>query len=250
MSVNLTGILGTFDIQVDALGLLSGHFRVNLPGKFSLRVAQLTATVPGRPQRSSPRASPIAYDPAGPADQKLVVDQQRVDQLPGLQPHRHDPALRPQRRPQRRRDQHRAGPDPRPGHPQERLHPRPGRARLRRRVARTATRSATPASGNAVSLGNILTFKDIRVGVQNFSINFSGGHRRHSTARSTSPPAARPSCPASRSRPRSARCREPCNTDGTPNTEALRLTLTFTQRTGLRPSSSTSPRCRSRSARS
>ena len=39
VQVNLLGVLGTFDIAVDVFGLLSGNFRVELPGKWSFSVA-------------------------------------------------------------------------------------------------------------------------------------------------------------------------------------------------------------------
>ncbi|CAB5093747.1 hypothetical protein D3OALGB2SA_1479, partial [Olavius algarvensis associated proteobacterium Delta 3] len=46
VTAELTGILGTFDLAVDAFGLLSGNFRVELPGKFGLRVAALEVEIP------------------------------------------------------------------------------------------------------------------------------------------------------------------------------------------------------------
>ena len=46
ITAELLGVLGTFDVGIDAFGLLSGNFRVELPGKFGLRVGSLEVDVP------------------------------------------------------------------------------------------------------------------------------------------------------------------------------------------------------------
>src|SRR5262249_202648 len=71
VTVALTGILGTFDVAVDAFGLLSGNFRVNVPGKFSLRIAGLEAKVPDVVTINA-EGILVQYDPAGPASQEIV----------------------------------------------------------------------------------------------------------------------------------------------------------------------------------
>ena len=71
VKVDLLGVLGTFDIQVDALGLLSGNFRVNVPGKFGLRIASLEAEIPNVLQLKA-EGIQVTYDPKGPVNQEIV----------------------------------------------------------------------------------------------------------------------------------------------------------------------------------
>ncbi|MEN0072261.1 MAG: hypothetical protein AAGC63_14885, partial [Propionicimonas sp.] len=70
-SVELLGILGTFDLAVDVFGLLSGNFRVEPTGAWSLNVASLEAVIP---DVATLRASGIAvkYDPSAARGQELV----------------------------------------------------------------------------------------------------------------------------------------------------------------------------------
>ena len=46
ITVNLVGLQGTFDLAVDALGLLSGNVRIQPTGKWGIRVASLDAEIP------------------------------------------------------------------------------------------------------------------------------------------------------------------------------------------------------------
>lgn len=71
VTADLTGILGTFDIGVDVFGLLSGNVRVDVPGKFSLRVAGLSVVVPGVVTVEA-AGIVINYDPAGNRTQEMV----------------------------------------------------------------------------------------------------------------------------------------------------------------------------------
>ncbi len=71
VTVDLIGVLGTFDLQVDALGLLSGNFRVNVPGKFALRVSSLEAEIPNVAKLTA-EGIEVSYDPEGGAAQELV----------------------------------------------------------------------------------------------------------------------------------------------------------------------------------
>ena len=50
VTADLIGVLGTFDLGVDAFGLLSGNVKFSLPGKFSFRVASVRGR---RPRRAS-----------------------------------------------------------------------------------------------------------------------------------------------------------------------------------------------------
>ena len=134
VTVDLIGVLGTFDLQVDALGLLSGNFRVNVPGKFALRVSSLEAEDPERREahRRGHRGLPR---PEGGAAQELVKINSATLLMPPLQHPRHDPPVRHRARPERpghRPDERR---DPRPRRARQRLHDRQRRARLRRRPA-------------------------------------------------------------------------------------------------------------------
>ncbi len=46
VTVDLLGVQGTFDLAVDALGLLSGNVRIEPTGKWGLRIASLEAVIP------------------------------------------------------------------------------------------------------------------------------------------------------------------------------------------------------------
>src|SRR5690606_16693694 len=46
ITAELLGVLGTFDVGVDVFGLLSGNVRVEVPGKFGLRIGVLEIDVP------------------------------------------------------------------------------------------------------------------------------------------------------------------------------------------------------------
>ncbi|MHB1570233.1 MAG: beta strand repeat-containing protein, partial [Solirubrobacteraceae bacterium] len=82
-SVSLTGVQGTFKIGVDVFGLLSGHVRVSVPGNFSLSVAGLTVNVPNVVTVNASGVQ-IQYDPQGPKTQTLLVLQSASITLPAL----------------------------------------------------------------------------------------------------------------------------------------------------------------------
>ena len=73
VTANLTGILGTFQLKVNVLGLLSGNFSVN-PGTFTLSVKTLTVNVPNVVNVNAAGIE-ISYDPNGGSTQQLVVVQ-------------------------------------------------------------------------------------------------------------------------------------------------------------------------------
>ena len=71
VTVDLLGILGTFDLAVDVFGLLSGNVRIEPTGKWNLRVASLEATVPNVAVLLATGIT-VGYDPNGAVDQELV----------------------------------------------------------------------------------------------------------------------------------------------------------------------------------
>ena len=159
VSVNLIGVVGTFDIQVDALGLLSGKFRVNLPGNFSLRVSSLTVSVPNVVNVVA-QGIQISYDPAGGSHQQLVVIQSAAISFPSFNITGTIAPFQPA-----------TGPSV-PGLVVYEDGFALGQAELDYGVSTSANNLTTTNGASAVSLGNILTFKDIRVGVENFSVTF------------------------------------------------------------------------------
>ncbi len=70
VTANLTGILGTFQLKVDVLGLLSGKFHVD-PGTFTLAVRTLAITVPDVVSVTAAGLK-VTYDPHGASNQQLV----------------------------------------------------------------------------------------------------------------------------------------------------------------------------------
>ncbi len=72
VTVDLVGVLGTFDLAVDVLGLLSGNVRVEPTGKWNLRVASLTAVIPNVASLSA-TGIVVGYDPNGGDTQRLIV---------------------------------------------------------------------------------------------------------------------------------------------------------------------------------
>ena len=84
VSVNLTGIVGTLEVEVDALGLLSGKFRVNVPGNFSLHVASLSVQVPNVVNSVAHRGSRSRTTPRVPSNQQLVVIDSAAISFPEL----------------------------------------------------------------------------------------------------------------------------------------------------------------------
>ncbi|MFZ0041730.1 MAG: hypothetical protein WAK93_10520, partial [Solirubrobacteraceae bacterium] len=169
VAVNLTGVTGTFTLEVDALGLLSGKFRLDLPGNFSLNVASLTVSVPNVVNVMA-QGIAIAYDPQGGSHQKLVVVQSAsisfpsfnltgriypfnpttgqsvtttptstTGLIPGLTIYEDGFAL--------------------------------GQAELDYGIS-TSSPANNQGSPSSISFGSLLSFKDLRVGVQNFAMTF------------------------------------------------------------------------------
>ena len=75
ITADLIGVVGTFDIGVDVLGLFSGNFRVEVPGKWSLNVASLEVDIPDLLQVTA-EGIRIGYDPEADNTQELV----RIDE--------------------------------------------------------------------------------------------------------------------------------------------------------------------------
>ena len=177
VQVNLLGVLGTFDIAIDVFGLLSGNFRVNLPGKWSFSVQSLEVIVPDVVTITAEGIS-IKYDPANtdPNQEIVRIDEAVIqfqqfavrgsistfdptpgpngvtgDEIPGLRIRKNGfdlgvlelcygctaPAT------------------PTPGSP-----------------PRTNATTTTGSTTAAISLGGIIEFTDIRFIVQNFSVTF------------------------------------------------------------------------------
>ena len=170
ISVNLTGIVGTLEVQVDALGLLSGKFRVNVPGNFSFRVASLTVQVPNVVNVSATGIA-VTYNPAGPSNQTLVVVDSATISFPELNLTGAILPFNPAT------GQSVAGNSTAKG-----LIPgltvyengfTLGEAELIYGVGGQTSSLSTTGSSPTISLGGIVTFNDIRIGVQNFSVTFS-----------------------------------------------------------------------------
>ncbi|NMM34939.1 MAG: hypothetical protein HHJ13_13255, partial [Phycicoccus sp.] len=71
ITVDLIGLMGSFELAVDVFGLLSGNVDISLTGKWGIQVASLDAQIPNvaRIQATGIR---FGYDPKGAADQELV----------------------------------------------------------------------------------------------------------------------------------------------------------------------------------
>ena len=76
VSVDLVGLQGTFDLAVDALGLLSGNVRIAPTGKWGIRVASLEAQVGNVAKLTAEGVvfgyTPRAADATGPDTQELL----------------------------------------------------------------------------------------------------------------------------------------------------------------------------------
>ena len=218
VSVNLTGILGTLEVGVDVFGLLSGHVRVSVPGKFSLSVAGLSVVIPNVVNVQA-AGIVVKYDPAGPSNQELVkVDSATITfprfgvsgiiapftsgtganatTIPGLDVRMDGFTL--------------------------------GFAELRYGSSTPTSSPLTNTGANPtgkISFGSILTFDDLRIGVQNFNVNFnaplssmfSGTIFVASGGASLFPGKAFSATLTA----------APTKADGTPNDEAVRVGLTF-----------------------
>ncbi|HRA75297.1 MAG TPA: hypothetical protein PLE12_03570, partial [Propionicimonas sp.] len=71
ITVDLIGVQGTFGLAVDVFGLLSGKVRVEPTGAWSLQVASLTAEIPNVAQLTAGGVV-IGYDPDAAAGQELL----------------------------------------------------------------------------------------------------------------------------------------------------------------------------------
>ncbi|HPV80387.1 MAG TPA: hypothetical protein PLK64_11350, partial [Dermatophilaceae bacterium] len=71
ITVDLIGILGTFDLAVDVFGLLGGNVRVEPTGKWNLRVASLEAEIPNLAKLTA-EGILVGYDPAADDSQELI----------------------------------------------------------------------------------------------------------------------------------------------------------------------------------
>ncbi|MCU1583368.1 MAG: hypothetical protein JWO01_2756, partial [Microbacteriaceae bacterium] len=71
VTVDLIGLMGSFELAVDVFGLLGGNVDVRLTGKWGLQVASLDAQVPNV-ARLQATGIKVNYDPKGAADQEIV----------------------------------------------------------------------------------------------------------------------------------------------------------------------------------
>ncbi|HEX5858381.1 MAG TPA: hypothetical protein VFY91_09765, partial [Microbacterium sp.] len=71
ITVDLIGLMGSFELAVDVFGLLGGNVDVRLTGKWALQVASLDAQIPNV-ARLQATGIKVNYDPKGAADQELV----------------------------------------------------------------------------------------------------------------------------------------------------------------------------------
>ncbi|MEW6157129.1 MAG: calcium-binding protein, partial [Verrucomicrobiota bacterium] len=184
VTVALTGILGTFDIAVDVLGLIGGGGGgVSVPGKFSLTINSLTATVPDVVVATANGIS-IKYDPANTTGtQELVRIQSasitfpKFDITGSISEFDHDGNASTPKLPglQIRQDGLRFGratlkygPSPLNSLP-------PSTAQ----GAMPAPTTMTPSNGvtgtPAINLGSVLTIQNISISVSDFEVLFSGG---------------------------------------------------------------------------
>ncbi len=71
ITASLTGILGTFQLKVDVLGLLGGKFSAS-PGKFTLGIKTLAVSIPDVVNISASGIS-VAYDPSQKASTQMLL---------------------------------------------------------------------------------------------------------------------------------------------------------------------------------
>ena len=162
ITAELKNVLGTFDMKVDAFGLLSGNFNIEPSGKFGLMVGSMEVDVPDAVNVTATGIR-VAYDPDyvegsgsnGPGAQKLVeVDEATIT----------FPKIKLQGKMKNlivRTDGFSlglaelcygcTGPD----------------------QAKPLNDDGTQAAGEpAIKIGSFLEFDDIRIGVQNFDVTF------------------------------------------------------------------------------
>ncbi|NOS68309.1 MAG: calcium-binding protein, partial [Verrucomicrobia bacterium] len=173
-TADLLGVFGTFDIGVDAFGLLGGNVNVDVPGKFSLSVASLTMTVPNAFIVTADGIR-VTYDPAGAEDQKIIEINSAVIAFPRFEIQGSISPFDPDGN---------GGQAPIPGLVVRKNGfslgvaelaygiPPPGTVPGQNQT--TATKTAGSSSGASLKFGSILELDDIRIGVQNFSMTFGG----------------------------------------------------------------------------
>ncbi|MCX5670553.1 MAG: hypothetical protein NTU94_04440, partial [Planctomycetota bacterium] len=221
VTADLVGVMGTFDIGVDVFGLLSGKVRINVPGKFSFRVASLEVMVPDVVQIQAEGIS-IAYDPAGPVTQELVRIESAAVAFPKFNVRgsisQYDPT-----------------PGSVPGDEIPGLVVRKngfqlGTAELRY-GGNSGNLEAVPGTPTAadkkIRLGSILELNDIRIGVQNFGITFGAAVSFSGNIYvATGGAALFPGKPVSAT-VSDRLTADDRNPDGTQNDEAMRMELQF-----------------------
>ena len=222
-SAELVGILGTFDVMVDAFGLLSGNVDIGLSQKFSLRVAGLEVHVKDVVDVTA-GGIVVQYDPKGPANQELV----RIDSVSVTFP-KFDVrgTIAPLTTPT----------GTIPGLVVRSNGFTIGTAELRFGGTNPSLQS-TSGEPQKIAFGSILEFDDLRVGVQNFGVTFGpavtfGGSIFVASGGVTFLPGK----PIS-ARSATADRRRPTTRTASPNTEAVRATLDFDATAASRPSSS------------
>ena len=233
LTAQLTGILGTFNVAVDVQGLIGGRgiSAFQTTGAFSLKIQSLTVTVPDVVTVTGGGIA-VSYDPnydpaknQGKPQRLLTLDHASVtfpafgvtgsinstvdaggQRTPGLVVWDNGFAL--------------------------------ASAELIYKPGGSSNLSQTGGSTGKISFGSLLEFDDLRIGVTELQRSRSA-KPSHSTAPSSSPPAAPLSCPASRSRRRSATGCRPSRPIGPacPNTEAIRADARVRRTAGSRPSS-------------
>ena len=213
VSVNLIGVLGTFDLKVDVLGLLSGTVRVAPTGKWNLRVGSLTAEIPNVATLSATGIL-LGYDPAAATGQRLVVIDTATIDIPRFH-------VRGSISP------YTSGGATVPGLVIRDNGFDLGTAELDYGVAGTTNSLATTSTDGQISFGGILVLDDIRVGVSGLSVTVGtsvdfNGQIWFATGGATLFPGKTFSAGLT-----DRQTADDVNPDGTPNTEAFRITLTF-----------------------
>jgi hypothetical protein len=162
VAAELIGVFGTFDLAVDAFGLLSGNFRVELTGKFSFAVAALEVVVPDV-VRVEAKGIQVKYDPMGEPDQELVRINSASIQFQKF-------ALR---------GEINEVIDPNTGESIPGLVVRQNGFTLGEAILCYGCEDSTLELENGetkISFGSILELDDIRIGVSRFTVNFDGGN--------------------------------------------------------------------------
>ena len=227
VNVTLLGLQGSFGLKVDVLGLLSGTVRVAPTGKWSLRVASLTAEIPNVAILSATGVV-IGYDPAAGIGQRLIVINSATIDLPrfnvrgSLSPY--NPSTRSNIT---ANNDDTLGTGVIPGLVIRDNGFDLGTAELSYGVAGASNSLQTTASDGKISFGGILVLDDIRVGVSGLSVtvgsavDFSGQIYIASGGAKLFPGKAFSATLSDR------QTADDVTATGTPDTEAFRIALTF-----------------------